>query len=89
MQEDQYQAECAALSDSNFNLACETGIWYPFLVAMLNSPSMMWHMKVMYHDVHVHTGKYCEQNSTSWYVLGRYSDILVINRPTLEVALVM
>ncbi len=30
--DDQYPVECAALSDSNFNLACETGIRYPSLL---------------------------------------------------------
>jgi hypothetical protein len=40
--DDQYHVECAALSDRNFNLACETGIRYPSLVAMLNRRSMMW-----------------------------------------------
>ena len=34
---DQYLVESVALSDSNFNLACKTGIQYPSLVAMLNS----------------------------------------------------
>ncbi len=33
---DQYEVECAALADCNFNLPCETGIRYPSLVAMMN-----------------------------------------------------
>jgi hypothetical protein len=36
VEEDQYQIESVALADSNFNVACETGIHYPSLVAMLN-----------------------------------------------------
>ena len=48
---DQYEVERVALSDRNFNLACETGIRYPSLVAMLNRRSMMWRMSVMYHDM--------------------------------------
>jgi hypothetical protein len=35
--DDQYQVECVALADRNFNGACETGISYPSLVTMLNS----------------------------------------------------
>ncbi len=38
VEDDQYQVECLALSDSNFNLACKTGTHYPLLVAMLNRP---------------------------------------------------
>ena len=34
--DDQYHVEKIALADRNFNLACETGIRYPSLVAMLN-----------------------------------------------------
>jgi hypothetical protein len=35
--EEQYQVECVALAECNFNVACKTGICYPSLVAMLNS----------------------------------------------------
>ena len=35
--DDQFLVESVALSDRNFNLACETGIQYPMLVAKLNS----------------------------------------------------
>ena len=38
--------ESVALYTRNFNLACETGIQYPTLVAMLNRPSMMWRTSV-------------------------------------------
>ena len=60
--DNQYQVECLAQSDCNFNLACKTGtqICYPSLEAMLNCPSMLWHMKVIYYYVHVYTGMYCE-----------------------------
>jgi hypothetical protein len=67
----------------------QTGIRYPSLVAMLNRPSMMWRMTVMYHDVRVYTCMYCEQTGTSQYVLGIYSDIFVINRQQQEIALVL
>jgi hypothetical protein len=36
VEEDQYRIESVALADRNFNVACETGISYPSLVAMLN-----------------------------------------------------
>ena len=48
----QYLVESVALSDSNFNLACETRILYPSLVAMLNRQSMMWRTTVIFHDVY-------------------------------------
>ena len=35
--DNQFTVESVALSDSNFNLACENGIQFPTLVAMLNS----------------------------------------------------
>ena len=47
--DDQYLVESVALSDRNFNLACETGILYPTLVA---SRSMMWRTTVIFHDVY-------------------------------------
>ena len=46
---DQYQVEYVALADRNFNIACETGIRYPSLVAMLNRRSMLWRATVLYH----------------------------------------
>ena len=51
--DDQFLVESVALSDRNFNLACETGIRYPKLVAMLNRRSMMWRTTVIFHDVFV------------------------------------
>jgi hypothetical protein len=56
--EDQYLLECVALADRNFNVACETGIRYPSLVAMLNRRSMLWRATVIFHVVHVHTNLY-------------------------------
>ncbi len=55
MPDDQYHVECSALSDRNFNLACETGILYPSLIAMLNRRCMMWRVSVILHDMHVYT----------------------------------
>ena len=51
--DDQFLVESVALSDSNFNLACETGIQYPTLVAMLNRQSLLWRTTVIFHDVYV------------------------------------
>jgi hypothetical protein len=87
--DDQYQVECVALSDRNFNLACETGIRYPSLVAMLNRPSMLRRMTVMYLDVHVYAYMYCEQTGTTQYVLGICSDITVMYRLPQEIARVL
>ena len=50
---DQFLVESVALSDRNFNLACETGIRYPTLVAMLNRRSVMWRTTVTFYDVYV------------------------------------
>ena len=49
--DDQFLVESVALSDSNFNLACKTGIQYPTLVAMLNRPSMMWRTSVKFDEM--------------------------------------
>jgi hypothetical protein len=87
--DDQYHVECAALSDRNFNLACETGIRYPSLVAMLNRRSMMWRMSVMYHDMSECTCLYCEEASTSQYVPGIYPDFVGMNRLRHEIVLVL
>ena len=75
--DDQFPVESVALSDSNFNLACETGIRYPTLVAMLNSRSMMWRTMVIFHDVYVHTCLYLVFFSIQQYILGSYQYILV------------
>ena len=49
--DDQFLVESVALSDRNFNLACETGIRYPTLVATLNRRSMMWRTTVKFDDM--------------------------------------
>ena len=51
--DNQFIVESVVLSDRNFNLACETGIQYPTLVAMLNSWSMLWRTTVIFHEVYV------------------------------------
>ena len=33
---DQYEVECAYLSDSNLNVPCESGIHYPSMLVMLH-----------------------------------------------------
>jgi hypothetical protein len=52
--DDQYHVEKIALADRNFNLACETGIRYPSLVAMLNRRDMRWRTSVISPDMHVY-----------------------------------
>ncbi len=56
--EDQYRIESVALADSNFNVACETGIRYPSLVTMLNRRFMLWRATVIIHVMHVYIGTY-------------------------------
>ncbi len=51
--DDQYQAECLSLADSNMNIPCETGIRYPSLTAMLNRRDMMWRITVRIQFNHV------------------------------------
>ncbi len=46
--DDQYHVERVALAGCNFNLACETGIRYPSLVAMLNHRAMLWRASVIF-----------------------------------------
>jgi hypothetical protein len=46
--DDQYHVERVGLADCNFNLACETGIRYPSLVAMLNHRAMLWRASVIF-----------------------------------------
>ena len=84
VEDNQYQVECLALSDRNFNLACKTGILYPSLVAMLNRPSMLWRMTVMYHDVNVYTCMYGKQTGTSQSVLGTYSNVFCDEQANLK-----
>ena len=38
---DKYAADSQVLCDRNFNVACETGIRYPTLPAMLNRDAML------------------------------------------------
>ncbi len=54
VEDDQYLVESVALADRNFNIACETGIRYPSLVAMLNRRSMLWRATVIFHFMHVY-----------------------------------
>ena len=70
-------------------VACETGIRYPSLVAMLNSRSMRWRATVISHVMHVHISTYWVQTSTSQYVLSMYFDHLVMNRLMRRIARVM
>ena len=58
VEEDQYLVESVALADRNFNVACETGIRYPSLVAMLNRRSMLWRATVIFHVMHVYISMY-------------------------------
>jgi hypothetical protein len=56
---DQYEVECAALSDRNLNVPCESGIRYPSLLVMLNRQQTQSKMSVMFCVIHVHTKLYC------------------------------
>ena len=58
VEEDQYRIESVALADRNFNVACESGIRYPSLVAMLNRRSMLWRTTVILHVMHVYISTY-------------------------------
>jgi hypothetical protein len=50
----QYEVKCAALAYGNLNVPCESGIYYPSLVAMLNRPAISSRIMVIYHDAHAH-----------------------------------
>ena len=43
-----YAADTQILCDSNFNVACETGIRYPTLPAMLNRDAVLMRFSVRY-----------------------------------------
>ena len=45
---DKYAADLHVLCDRNFNVACETGIRYPTLPAMLNRDAMLIRISVRY-----------------------------------------
>ena len=55
---DQYEVECAALSDRNLNVPCESGIRHPSLLAMLNRWHTQSKLLVIFALVHVHTRLY-------------------------------
>ena len=52
---DQYELECAALADLNFNVPCETGIRYPSLLAMINRRDMLWRPTVILSNIMIYT----------------------------------
>ncbi len=54
----QYRIESVALADSNFNVACESGIRYPSLVAMLNRRLMLWRTTVIFDVMHIYISMY-------------------------------
>ena len=45
---DKYAADSQVLCDSNFNVACETGIRYPTLPAMLNRDARLIRISVIF-----------------------------------------
>jgi hypothetical protein len=70
--DDQYHVERVALADCNFNLACETGISYTSLVAMLKRRAMLWRALVIFDGYNKSTDQfYCiehaEQNPIQTY----------------------
>jgi hypothetical protein len=44
----QYDLDCIALADHNFNVPCESGIHYPSLMAMMHQQDLCWRKAVMY-----------------------------------------
>ncbi len=53
---DQYAVESVALADDNLNVACESRISYPLLIAMMNN--MSWRMTVISHGVPLYSSIY-------------------------------
>jgi hypothetical protein len=51
---DQYAVECVALAVQNLNVACESGICYPSLIAMINRHDMTWRTTVISYVLHYH-----------------------------------
>ena len=45
---DQYDLDCIALADRNFNVPCESGIRYPSLMAIMHQRDLCWRPAVMY-----------------------------------------
>ncbi len=73
---DQYNVECAALADHNFNVPCKTGIHYPSLLTMINCRDMLWRPTVTFCNVNVYTLTYLVYTLTylcvhiyTWYIL--------------------
>ncbi len=52
---DQYEVECAALAECNFNVPCETGIRYPSLLATINRRDMLWRPTVLLSNIMIYT----------------------------------
>ena len=52
---DQYEVECAALSDRNLNVPCESGILFPSNMVMLLRQNKQSRISVLFCHVHVHT----------------------------------
>jgi hypothetical protein len=57
---DQYEVECSALADHNFNVPCKTEIRYPSLIDMINHQDILWKPTVIFNNVPVYTVLYCE-----------------------------
>jgi hypothetical protein len=56
---DQYEVECAALSDRNLNVPCESGLRFPSYMVMLQRRQTQSRISVNFCLVHVHTVLYC------------------------------
>jgi hypothetical protein len=50
----QYEVECASLSDRNLNVPCESGIRFPSMLVMLNHRQTQSKISVKFCPVHVH-----------------------------------
>ena len=53
--QDQYVVECAALSDRNLNLPCESGLCFPSYMVILQRRQTQSRISVIFCLVHVHT----------------------------------
>jgi hypothetical protein len=53
--QDQYAVECAALSDRNLNLPCESGLRFPSYMVMIQRRQTQSRISVIFCLVHVHT----------------------------------
>ena len=84
---DQYEVECAALADRNFNVPCETGIRYPSLLAMINRQDMLWRPSVILSNIMIYTLTFIVYTfiyCLYLHIHGTYSDYQLMIRQATE-----